>query len=253
VVTTFASFNAINGGNIVYNNNGTDGSATTYRSNGTGGTIATTTSDFGVTPANSVLGAVPVSFSFLQPALNSIAGIAANFIFSATATASPASPMFGFSFMGGFTGDFSFTSIAPISIGSMNFAVGANLLTGSFSQATIVGQTGGSSGSLSASTPGGFITYTSDFLNFTGTTNRDFSLSLTAITSLIGGVSNGFNSESGSALRSFRGTSTGSFSSDPAPLVTVVPEPRTWALLVIGFGMVGFTLRRRKSVTIVTA
>jgi hypothetical protein len=248
VVTTFASFNTIAGGNIVYNNDGTGGSNTTYRSNGTGGTISTTSSAFNVRPANAVPGGVAVSFSFLQPQLASLSNLAATFTLSGTAAPGVVDNMFGFSFMPNFGGSFSFVSTAPITIGSFNFLAGANLLTGTFTQATIVGQTGGTSGSLSGSTPGSVITYTSDFLDFTGTTARDFSMSLTAITSLVSNANSGVNSVAGRSLRSFRATSTGSFSSNPAPAITVVPEPQTWGLMIVGFAMVGATLRRRKTV-----
>jgi hypothetical protein len=253
VVTTFASFNAIGNGNVVYKNNGTGGSNSTFRSNGTGGTIGTTSSAFGVRPADAVFGGTAVTFSFLQSALGSVSNVDATFTLLATAAPSPTDVMFGFSFMSEFTGSFSFISTAPISVGPFNFAAGRNLLSGTFSEASIVGQTLGSSGSLSASTPGGFITYTSDFLDFSNTVDRDFSMSLTAITSLVSNVNRGLNSATGAnSLRSFRATSTGSFSSDPAPL-TIVPEPQTWALLVLGFGMVGVTLRRRKTLGVVAA
>jgi hypothetical protein len=248
VVTTFASFNATAGGNIFFLNDGTGGNNTTYRSNGTGGTISTTNSAFNIRPASAVPGSVAVTFSFLQPALSSISNVGANFTLNATTTATPTASFGGFSFQNNLTGSFSFISTSAITIGANNFAAGSNLLSGTFSQATIFGQTGGTSGSLSASTPGGFIIYTSDFLNFAGTSNRDMALSLTAVTSLINNVNAGLNSATGRALRSFRATSTGSFSSDPAPLVTVVPEPQTWGLMIVGFAMVGATLRRRKSV-----
>lgn len=35
---------------------------------------------------------------------------------------------------------------------------------------------------------------------------------------------------------------------EPAPFAAAVPEPSTWALLAAGFGLVGFGLRRRRSV-----
>ena len=248
VVTTFASFNATQGGNVFFLNNGTGGTNTTYRSNGTGGTISTTSSAFNVRPASAVPGFATVTFSFLQPALSSISNVGAQFTLNATTTATPTALLSGFSFQNNLAGSFSFISTSAITVGATTFAPGANLLSGTFSQATIVGQTLGTSGSLSASTPGGFIVYTSDFLNFDNTTNRDLSLSLTAITSLVSNVNKGLNSATGKALRSFRATSTGSFSSDPAPLVTVVPEPQTWGLMIIGFVMVGATLRRRKTV-----
>ena len=34
----------------------------------------------------------------------------------------------------------------------------------------------------------------------------------------------------------------------PTPTPTVVPEPSSWALLLLGFGFVGLAARRRKTV-----
>jgi hypothetical protein len=53
------------------------------------------------------------------------------------------------------------------------------------------------------------------------------------------------NAVAGKSLRSFRATATGSFSSDPAPTITALPEPGAWAMLIAGFGLVGFAARRR--------
>ena len=251
VVTTFASFNANNAGNIFYLNNGTGGTNTTYRSNGRGGTISTTNSAFNVRPANAVAGATPVSFSFLNSLSPFVTNLPALFNLNATVTSSPVATSgtlpLQFKTMTGFSGSFSFVTVSALTIGSTNYAAGSNLLSGTFSTGTIFGLTGGTSGSLSGSTPTSTIVYTSDFLDFSNTIDRDYALSLTGITSLVSNVNRGLNNTSGNAFRSFRSTATGSFSSDPAPLVPGVPEPQTWGLMILGFGMVGIAARRRKT------
>lgn len=256
VVTTFASFNAASAGNVVWVNNGTGGNTTTYRNNGTGGTIFTTNSAQNVRPASSVPGGVAVTFSFLNDLGGLISNLPAIFTLSATAVNSPAQTAFGFKFQNNIAGTFSFISDAPVTIEGTTYAVGANLLSGSFNLGTIAGQSGATSGALSSSVEGSGadIVYTSDFVSFANTTNRDLSLSLTSIVSLVNSVNRGLNNTSTTgvgpnALRSFRATATGSFSSDPAPGVTVfaaVPEPQSWAMFVVGFGLVGFGYRRRQ-------
>ncbi|QMW22659.1 PEPxxWA-CTERM sorting domain-containing protein [Sandaracinobacteroides saxicola] len=57
-------------------------------------------------------------------------------------------------------------------------------------------------------------------------------------------------SQSGSFQLSFAGTGTGNANIGPIldnVLVSQVPEPATWAMLIAGFGMVGFALRRRSA------
>jgi hypothetical protein len=109
----------------------------------------------------------------------------------------------------------------------------ANLLTVTFSGAVLV--TAGGAGAFLDSQPGtGLITYTSDFLDFTGNTGSDFSLGFSAISAAPGG---GWTADS-----------VGTFASETRGGGEGVPEPLTWALMVTGFGGAGAMLRRRRSV-----
>ncbi len=233
VITTFAAYNPIGtGANVYWKNNGTGAVA----SNGTGGSIYT------ISSANSkVPGASLVRFSFLQASIAPyITDVTADFVLNASVTSSPAQNLAGFLIQPGLAGTFSFLTTAPITIGGTTYATGANLLSGVFNQGAIFGQNGGTSGSFSASTTSGAtVTYTSDFLSFAPTVDRDFALSLTSITSPLARAS------SARALRTFKAVSTGSFSTDPAPLVTAIPEPEVWGMMIVGFGMIGVQVRRR--------
>lgn len=232
-ISTFASYSSlVTGSNTYWKNNGTS------TSNGTGGSIYTI-----ATPTSTTPGTTKVSFSFLQPALAPyFTNLTANFTLLATVTSSPALTSSGYKIQSGIAGSFSFKTTSAIVIGATTYAAGANLLTGVFTEGAIFGQTGATSGSFSGATTGGsIISYTSDFLSFAPTRDRDFSLSLTSIASPL-------TSSSNKALRTFRAVSTGSFSADPAPapLVGVVPESMTWAMFICGFGLMGATLRRRR-------
>jgi hypothetical protein len=110
---------------------------------------------------------------------------------------------------------------------------GANLLRLTFTSATLAG--GGGSGALFGSTPGGTVTYTSDFIDFSDATSGDFALSFSGITPGIG-------------ASFWTGDSTGTFASDASGIGTEVPEPATWAMMIIGFGGIGSVLRRRRGV-----
>lgn len=109
---------------------------------------------------------------------------------------------------------------------------GANLLTLTFTSATLAG--GGGSGALFGSTPGGTVSYTSDFIDFTNANVGDFALSFSGITP---GMSANF----------WTGDSTGTFAADVRGRGTEVPEPATWAMMIIGFGGIGAVLRRRRT------
>jgi hypothetical protein len=115
-----------------------------------------------------------------------------------------------------------------------------NLLTVSFSNAELDASNG--SGSFTFKTnPSSTITYTSDFLDFSHVVAKDFSFSFS-------GASPTYNATVGSSGRSTRFSGTGTFASDPAPLIPGVPEASTWAMMVLGFGAAGFAMRtgRRK-------
>lgn len=259
VVTTFASFNAATAGNMIWQNNGTGSSNNTWRSNGFGGTFFTTTSAQSVAPRLAVPGGVGVTFTYLNSLNSFINNLPAVFTLAGTIANSPATTFGGFKFQQNIasTINFSFISAQNVIIQNTTFLAGANLLSGSFTQGTIVGSSNGTSGGFSSSTGGGAtIVYTSDFLDFSTTSNRDMSLSLTSIVSLVLNVNQGLNNATNRALRSFRATATGSFSSDPAPRVTAisaVPEPQSWAMFAIGFGLIGVSYRRRSGAKSVLA
>lgn len=237
VITTFAQYQAIGvKGQTYFKNNGTTAS------NGSGGAIYTTS-----TPTSTTPGSRLVNFSFLQPSIAPfVTNVTASYTLFASVANAPAQLNGGFLVQPGLSGSFSFLTTSAIVIGGTSYAAGSNLLTGVFTQAAIFGPVNGTSGSLSASTSGGSsITYSSDFLSFDPTVERDFAISLTSITSPLARAS------STKALRTFRAFSSGSFSSDPAPLVLAVPEPQVWGLMIVGFGLVGVQVRRRARQAIV--
>ncbi len=248
VVTTFATYSAKGGANIRFVNSGNSTQRTTDA------TFYTTKTPTATTP-----GGVLVDFSFLQPQLAPyFTNITAIYTLNGSVaknTAPIASS--GFFIQSGVSGSFSFLTTTAITVGGPNFvphtyAAGSNLLSGTFNSGNIVGTIGSSAGSSFASGNNGTtITFTSDFLDFTNVGELDRSQSLNAVTpsfsrhaAVSGRLING-------ALNSFRATASGQFSSDPAPLINgliTVPEPQSWSLMIIGFGLVGVAVRSRKAV-----
>jgi len=251
VVTTFANFSATSSTrNIRWQKIGANN-----------GAIYTTSTGSATVPGN-----VNVKFSFLQPYFtnaNIAQDINATFFLSgttvadaATQTPLPNNTTYLTQNIDSLT--FSFKSQAPITIAGTTYAAGANLLSGTVvNNSTIGGVVGGFSAGLSNSTgQGNTVTYTSDILDFSNTVNRSFSISLDALLAAVGSpaVNRGLNSGSATqSTSSFRATATGSFSSDPAPIINAVPEPAVWGMMIAGFGVVGFQSRRRRSIKTVTA
>lgn len=249
VVTTFATFSApTSDANFRFVNSGNSSSLTRT----TDATLYTTTTPTGTKP-----GAVTVRFSFLQPQFAAyVTNINAKYTYNASIKrGTPAVAAFGGLVQQGINGSFSFLTTTAITLSGPffvphTFAAGSNLLSGTFSSSTLFGA--GSSASTSSSTlAGSTVVFTSDFLDFSGTVDRDRSL---ALTSIIPSLSKhaGLNG----ALNSFRANSGGQFSSDPAPLIlglAIVPEPAIWGMLIVGFGMVGIQARRRPRSTSVAA
>jgi len=139
--------------------------------------------------------------------------------------------------------NFSFNITATSSFCWVNtcFNAGDSLLSGSVQDAAITGTLGTRTANMGGSTAGGAtISYSSPLLSFDPATNYGFNFGLTGIDRDLTGTAN-------STLGSFRSQLSGTFSVDPAPTFNV-PEPGTWAMMIIGMGLVGVARRRRRKV-----
>jgi len=132
------------------------------------------------------------------------------------------------------SGDFSFIRTTPL--GGLS-----NLLTVHFTNAVLTGLANGTTPSFLGSQPGGSATvsFTSDFLDFSGSNDRGFSFSLS-------GVNPALTLGAGGVLNSFSGDTTATFSVDAARQTGGIPEPSSWMLLIFGFGGAGALLRARR-------
>lgn len=117
--------------------------------------------------------------------------------------------------------------------GSMSFTNGGdNLLTVNFADALLSVDLAGGSGSLFSTSPPSFIESSSSVLDLSSLFAQNFSIALTGITPAFGIGANGFGN-------AFTSNAAGSFAG-------AIPEPTTWAMLVIGFGLTGAVIRRSK-------
>lgn len=237
VLTTFANFTGLNAETGVrFQNSAPDNES------GASGSL------YSIDAVTSAPGSRLVSFSFLLPALAaSVTNVPASFTMLSS-TASPAQTVGSFTLQPGLAGSFSFLSTSAITVGGTNYAAGSNLLSGTFTDVSISGQTNASAAAYNGSTGGGSaILFTSDFVSFVPGSDFNMSISLTSLAPLL-------FANPGAALRSFEAYSTGSFSSDPAAIVIGgVPEPSAWAMLIAGFGLVGFQARRRRNAALATS
>ncbi len=205
---TFAQFNQTGfGQDFVFTNNGASG-------------------DFGTIPGGS-----PVAFTF-NPAIAglppSLLGPQAARIFITTTTLTSGSVGGGNT-----TQPLSQTvtlqvvrdTPAPVGTGGGSRT---NLLTAVFSPNSntpnLVGTTGGNSATLNATTPDHNVTFTSNFLLFTATTQRNLALSFSSVNP---GMALGL----GGFLQSITAAGTGTFASNPIP---VYPGPTAAAVTVSG-------------------
>lgn len=240
VVQTFATFSPVTSAkNYRFVNLGNAGARTADAN------VYTTSTATANTP-----GAAAVRFSFLIPALAPfVTDISA--LYTMTGTIAKNSPVSatGDIVQAGLSGSFSFLTTSAITVSGPGFithtyAAGSNLLSGVFSNGSIVGTIGSTSGSSFASgVSGTTIAFTSDFLDFSDVVSLDRATTLTAINPKLSK-----HAGPNGALSGFRAVTGGQFSSDPVPLVNflaVVPEPSSWAMMVMGFGLVGFAARRR--------
>jgi hypothetical protein len=223
-IVVFGSSNVIVTPNLRYLNSASSNPSKLYTTNGSVNPAGSALSVFSVT--NAVSGFLPLAATLsnftLDALVPTLSGFTAGSPFSIT----------------GVNGSFSFVSTSPVTVNSVT---GTNLLTAGFTIATRSGTFGQNSITLSGNNMAGTLVYTSDFLIFPNTYAAAFSLT--------GNTVNPIN-RAGTRLGNFRASVNGNFASDPPPNLPQVPEPETWAMLILGFGLVGAVARRRRSIAI---
>ncbi|HSZ50835.1 MAG TPA: PEPxxWA-CTERM sorting domain-containing protein [Caulobacteraceae bacterium] len=145
---------------------------------------------------------------------------------------------------GGIDGTFTITSSMPID-GT------TDLLNGTFSGAQISGPTNGTTAAIQDNFQTGSVAYTSGLAKSVLTFGSDasgngFSFSGTSLTVL---------ALKGNSPASFNGVFAGNFAATSASPGGQggVPEPATWAMMVVGAGAVGSVLRRSRRTILTTA
>ena len=127
------------------------------------------------------------------------------------------------------------------------FVSDTDFLTGGFDALTIGGTNSGGSGTVTGRAWGGSNNTALSFspanllgligpetgASFAGSTNGSFNPAANPFSLTIGAAIN----------RSTAGTSTGDLNFS----VAAVPEPSTWAMMLVGFGGIGFAMRRKKT------
>ena len=208
------------------------------------------------------LAAVPVNFNFLlpiRPEDSALSGtLKANFEFYATSSTA-AGVGFGNQVGQVFSGSFSFTLVTPVTL--KDGLVISNLLSGTFTNAELFGDKGASSASFDGNNgnKGETMDFSSDYYNFANTVTRDSSIGATGLVPAIAYTA-GHSLQYASTIKNgkrnvlaryFQSTPSGNFSADPAPVRFggTVPEPRTWAMVMVGIGLVGLQARRRARAT----
>lgn len=151
--------------------------------------------------------------------------------------------------------EFTFTirAVSAFNYGTISVAANDILLSGTVGNAIITGTLGGTSGAFSASTLGGSSIMFNPTPLLAFQPNSEFGLSFT-----LNSVAPAFAvANASSALSTFRSQGSGAFQSNPEPIFgsplppapPAIPEPGTWAMMIVGMGLVGFA-RRRRSITV---
>jgi hypothetical protein len=182
---------------------------------------------------------VATAFSYIDPTYGGIGLLPATFTIDATAAQGNAASLgsAGTWTQAGLDGTFSFTYTGPDkTVGGFHIVTGENLLSGSFTGAWIQGAGGTGSTNVTFGN-GGAATYHSDIVDFSHEVagSEEFAFFLL-------GANPHFGAGAGAGLNSFTANGGGNFDA----ITASVPEPASWALMILGFGGAGAMLRRRR-------
>ena len=245
VVTEFATFSPVTATtyNFYYLNPGSTHPTTAGKS--ASATYYTISS-----PNSKVPGSTILRFSFINEGTlldSAVTNVNAKFTLTGTTDGPAQMDPFSGNLEEYVNATFSFVTTTAMTIGRTYFPVGSNLLSGTYTDAVFVGSS--TAGSIEANdtttTPKmRNMTLTSDFVSFVTPYKLDGAITLNAASPAFSDLMAGMY-----ALKTFKADAGGSFSSNPAPhVIPSVPEPASWALMMVGFGLAGASIRRRTRV-----
>jgi len=187
---------------------------------------------------SSVGGASPVKITLFDP-MNADNRLQVLGTFSFRAVGSEAAVVAGgVAFQDFNSGLFSLTTSAPVSFLGRT---GTNILSGTFTGGTLSGQVRGLSPTFQVTIPASELNSTSDFYPPERFFLSNFSLGMSD-------ANRGLQIGTNGRVANFNASSVGTFGAlDIGGNPSAVPEPGTWAMMILGFGLVGVAMRRRSS------
>ncbi len=211
---------------------------------GAAGTSSSATFFTTATGTANAVGGANTQFSFYDALLPSFTNLATKFTASGTVTNAPASFDGTTYTQTGLNGSFSFVySGANTTLDGYNLVSNSTVLfSGTYNNAWIQGS-GAEGGLAVVLNNGGNATFSSGIINLASFNPalHSFSINLGNVSPNLGFVGQLGNANPGAnALVSFRARAGGAFTAS-------IPEPGTWALMILGFGGAGAMLRRRRS------
>ncbi len=154
----------------------------------------------------------------------------------------------------GLPGHFAFIGVDSIGYHDEPYLPRPNLLRGDFTGAPIAGAKGGISANFT-SLSGAPLSFSSPIAGFGPSGSNDFQITLEAIIERLALRPGTKAREPSRSVRSFRASGRGRLAGEAllAGGSAAVPEPENWGLIIVGFTMVGLSVRRRDAWQSVTA